>query len=526
LIGSSFPSLPQSAKKFVADPPVDAKTQNKGIRIMKRITYALFSAFLLLAVAGTASSQIQVASTGSDKSNREGEKPKKNDKKDTAEKDEVTAAPQTSSDSKCESCRWFEPTAATFSMRYRTTTDTTNDRMLNQGQQRTILAGKFKFDREGKYTVNVHASSGYYFNWAYADTGMGNTVNEVIRKAAPGMAPYVVPELAPAAIQQAVSGYIAANFPGATPDQIAQLTPVLTAQFTPIVSEQIRLGLIQELSNTDTRTKGWNLYVRQLYFQAKPVRGLEFSYGSLPINKGVNTEATSYDDDGYVSGGRVSVKRPKDYWFDEMSATYGYLGDIFTPNFFRRTERFGQANYYQLLLRKKFNGGKIDVSTDYTFQTGTDTMRQAVLFNVKGSKVFDTVRVEAYQRIGDNIVNGKIFNSGAGFYVQGEKKLFDRLTLNGGVASVDRHYTVYGEYDTATLDWFGFAINGDQTGLGKRFVGKANYKLTKDLGVSMLYSQTFANDPAEMRYYWNKTHFNVALTYDILKGVKRLGWFK
>ncbi len=490
---------------------------------MKKLLYVLCAGVLTLSLGNAVTAQEQIAKKAFEPTKEE--KVKKEDKK-TAEDKDQNAAAQAGSTSGCESCRWFEPTAATFSLRYRTTTDANDVRTLDQGQQRIVLAGKFKFDKEGRYTINAHASSGYYFNWAYADTGWGNTVNDAIKKGAPGMADIITREVAPPAIDSAVQNYIRAYYPNATPAQVAQLTPVLTAQFTPIVTPQVRATLFNQFSNINTRTKGWNLYVRQLYLKAEPVDGLEFSYGSLPINKGVNSEATSYDDDGYVSGGRVSVKRPKQLWFDEMSATYAYLGDVFQPNFFRRTKRFKQSNYHQFLVRKKLMGGKVDVSADYTFQDGSDTMREAVLFDVKGSKVLDTVRVEAYQRLGDVVVRGKTFEAGSGFHVQGEKTLFKRLTLTGGVASIDRHYTVYGEYSNTSLDWFGFALNGDQTGIGKRVITKANYKLTDDLSVSMLYSQTFANKTEDMRYYWNKTHFNVAVTYDVLKGVKRLGWFK
>lgn len=447
------------------------------------------------------------------------------DAKTTTEEKEPAKSAQTAS-AECESCRWFEPTAATFSTRYRTVTTVSDQRILNQNQQRIVLAGKFKFDKEGKYSVNVHASSGYYFNWAYADTGWGNTTNDAIHKAAPSLATYATREVAPPLIASTVSNYIAVNYPNATPAQIAQLTPVLTAQFTPIVTGRVYNGLLSQFQSTNTRTKGWNIFVRQLYFQAKPVRGLEFQYGSLPINKGVNSEATSYDDDGYVSGGRVSLKRPKQFFFDEISATYAYLGDVFKPNFFRRTERFKQSNYHQFLVRKKLFGGKVDVSTDYTFQDGSDTMREGVVVDVKKSKVLDFVRFEAYQRVGDNVVGGKTFKSGNGYYVAAEKTFAKRLTLNGGVADIDRNYTVYGEYDQKGLDYYGFALNGDQTGIGRRFIGRANFKLTNDLSVSTLYSHTFANNSDASRFYWNKTHFNVAVTYDVLKAAKKLGWFK
>jgi len=491
---------------------------------MKKFIYVLFTGLLLLAATGTEFAQEKIALAKTVKS----DKKESETNKDSADKEvSNSTTTQSSNDSSCESCRWFEPTAATFSMRYRTITNSANVRTFNQGQQRIVLGGKFKFDKEGRYTINAQASSGYYFNWAYADTGLGNTGNDALHKSAPAMGYWIAEYQLPGVVQTAVQNYIRVNYPTATPAQIAQLTPVLTAQFTPVIRPQVFSGVVKSLENTDRPGKGWNIYVRQLYFQAKPINGVELSYGSLPINKGVNSESTSYDDDGYVSGGRISIKRPKQLWFDEMSATYAYLGDVYTPNFFRRAERFKQSNYHQFLLRKKLFNGRVDASVDYTFQDGTDTMREGALIKVKETKFLDTIRVEAYQRIGTNQVNNKIFKGGNGFYIQGEKTIADKLTLSAGVASIDRNYSVYGEYSYSGLDFYGFALNGDQTGVGKRVITKANYKLTDDLSISMLYSQTFNNDPNEMRFYWNKTHFNVAVTYDILKGVKKhFGWFK
>ena len=443
-----------------------------------------------------------------------------------ADVDKETAAKQQDTSSKCESCRWFEPTAASFSMRYRTTTDSGDVRNLNQGQHRIILGGKFKFDKEGRYSINAMASSGYYFNWAYAEFGWGAGGDESVRRGAANMAPWIVRDQLPGAVDQAVSGYIAANYPNATPTEIAILRPTLIDQFTPVVRQAVNDEVMNTLSTQSGSPKGWNLFLRQLYFRAEPIDGLEFSYGSLPINKGVNSEATAYDNDGYVSGGRVSVKRPKQFWFDEMSVTYAYLGDVYTPNFFRRTDRFKQSNYHQFLLGKKLFNGRVNASADYTFQDGTDTMREGVLINTKETKIFDSIRVEAYQRIGDNYVNNRTFKAGNGFYVEGEKTIAKKLNLAGGFANIDRNYSVYGEYSYVGLDYYGFSLNGDQTGLGRRFVGKANYKLSDDIGLSLLYSRAIGNDVEDMRYYWNKSHFNVAVTYDILQGVKRLGWFR
>ena len=71
-------------------------------------------------------------------------------------------------------------------------------------------------------------------------------------------------------------------------------------------------------------TSGWNntgigmgdwqapLAVRVVYFAAQPASGIEAQYGSLYILKGESSEITTYDEDGYVIGERVSVRRPRD----------------------------------------------------------------------------------------------------------------------------------------------------------------------------------------------------------------------
>src|SRR5690349_5272455 len=113
---------------------------------MKKLIYVLFIGLLLSAATGTDFAQEKTALAkmvkSDDKENKDSET-----KKDSANKEISASTSQTTSESKCETCRWFEPTAASFSIRYRTTTDTGNVRNLNQAQQRIVLGGKFKFDK-------------------------------------------------------------------------------------------------------------------------------------------------------------------------------------------------------------------------------------------------------------------------------------------------------------------------------------------------------------------------------------------
>ena len=70
---------------------------------------------------------------------------------------------------------------------------------------------------------------------------------------------------------------------------------------------------------TGTRfTSGWdntgwgiadaqkNLAFKAMYFAAVPIPGVEAQYGGLYIVRGESTELTTYDEDGYVTGERVS----------------------------------------------------------------------------------------------------------------------------------------------------------------------------------------------------------------------------
>src|SRR5690349_16856428 len=81
---------------------------------------------------------------------------------------------------------------------------------------------------------------------------------------------------------------------------------------------------------------GRDHYMKQLYVDAAPVAGLDFQGGGLYVNRGENTEFTSYDDDGYLIGGRASIRKPALLYVDELSVTHGMLGPANVPNLWSR----------------------------------------------------------------------------------------------------------------------------------------------------------------------------------------------
>jgi len=123
-----------------------------------------------------------------------------------------------------------------------------------------------------------------------------------------------------------------------------------------------------------------DLNVKQFYFAAAPISGLELRYGGVYVNRGEGTQITTYDNDLYLTGQRVTVKRPKQLWFDEISATQAYLGDPKLPSVWDRLHRLNESNYYQLLVGKKV-GMRLGVSADYTSADDVSTWRTAFARN-------------------------------------------------------------------------------------------------------------------------------------------------
>lgn len=327
--------------------------------------------------------------------------------------------------------RWLDLDAFSFSYRWRDEANTYGTHLYDTGQERQLIEGRFKLDQEGKYSINFRASSGNYFTWAYADN-IGYGYNEEI--------------------------------------------PFTHKLYTPLQAKLYNNGLKYDLidkTSNNQHNDGWALYFRQLYFSAAPIKQVAVEYGSLGFNRGAGTEITSYDEDGYLDGERLRLRDPQHIFFDEVSVTYGYVGNYSTPNFFARGDQLLQSNYHQFLLEKKLSH-HLKASTDYTFQNKTDTVREALLVYTHESHVLDSARVELYQRVDSVPAQGIIIPTGNGWAFTGAKTFNKKFQLEGGYASIDQHYDAL--EDSRFKDAVGSVINGDNYGIGDRFFTRANYK--------------------------------------------------
>jgi hypothetical protein len=231
-------------------------------------------------------------------------------------------------------------------------------------------------------------------------------------------------------------------------------------------------------------------YVKQLYFEAKPIKPLAIQFGGIAPNNGENTEITGYDNDVYLMGERVSVRDAKRFYFDEISATNGFLGDPTRPNVFRRFKRLDESNYHQFLIRKNI-GKRASFSADYTFDSGTDTLRQAVKLNVPELKVVDSLRFENYERLDPR--------PGYGFGLTGEKKVTPKLSLIGGVTKIS--HTV---------------LNGDRYPRGTRLYLGGTYKITREFSINPIIIQGVGPLAAPSI---PRTRFEIVAAYNFLEAL-------
>ncbi|MGE3274019.1 MAG: hypothetical protein AB7O67_02830 [Vicinamibacterales bacterium] len=234
--------------------------------------------------------------------------------------------------------------------------------------------------------------------------------------------------------------------------------------------------------------------VEQLFLQARPNDAIEIQFGGLGMYRGLSTEITTWDSDTYMAGERLIVKPGGRV--TEVALTTGYLGDRREPNFFKRADRLGDFNFAQLGLGAHLHP-RVEVSGDYTYEDGRDTLRQAVTISLPTPGRLE-LQLEAYERVSPDTAQG--------FNAYGEVRPHGRLRIGAGVTSIDRRYG---------------GLNGDKYDDGTRAYGDVNLRLTGDLSLSFFATQAFATDYA----IENERRWDIQLNFNPTARLKRLGVF-
>jgi hypothetical protein len=187
---------------------------------------------------------------------------------------------------------------------------------------------------------------------------------------------------------------------------------------------------------------------------------------------------------------RLQIRSPKMLYFDEISVTNGYVGDLNRPNIFRRLKHLNRSNYHQFLFRKQVTK-QVGFSADYTFESGIDTLRQAIKVKLTKSHFLDSLLYENYERIDPH--------PGFGFALTGEKKLLPKLTLIGGFAKISHSM-----------------LNSDRFPRGERVYFSAAYKITHGLTLNPVIIQAVGPLPTPTT---PRTRFEIIASYNILEAL-------
>jgi hypothetical protein len=243
---------------------------------------------------------------------------------------------------------------------------------------------------------------------------------------------------------------------------------------------------------------GADHYLKQLYVDAAPVKGFEAQFGGLYVIRGEVTEYVSYDDDGYLVGGRASIRLPKSLYLDEISVTHGHLGPSNQPNLWDRWKLLDNTNYTQVLGAKRFSQ-MVSSSLDYTHYQDTDTIRGAITLHFKPKAAISTLRYEQYVRTSEP-------NSAAGFNLSAERPITKWVRLQGGYTTVDEHYG---------------GLNADRIQRGRRFWALANVPIWGPLTGTVFATRALDADYSIS----NKVRFEAVLTWDVLNSLHKTGVF-
>ena len=240
-------------------------------------------------------------------------------------------------------------------------------------------------------------------------------------------------------------------------------------------------------------TPSAKVYLKDFYLSGSPRNLFEVQIGGIPIHRGESTEITSYSNNGYMMGERISIRRPERLFFDEISVTGAYLNDKDGPGVFDRFHHLAEMNYHQFLVSKKIHKG-VSLSADYTFQDGIETLRQAIRLSPPKNPFLDSLVFENYQRLD--------FHPAWGFALSVQKNPTPRLALTLAYIDIDQHY----------VNW-----NADRLGKGRRAFIFASYNFWREFSAGFFASKAFANSfPVN-----NATRFDFMILYDFLKALKR-----
>jgi hypothetical protein len=233
-----------------------------------------------------------------------------------------------------------------------------------------------------------------------------------------------------------------------------------------------------------TGSRSFQTSMKQLFAAVRPARAVRIEVGGLDIARGQSTEATTYDNDGYVVGQRVSVGGV-DRGMGTLLVTRAHLGDLDTPNVLPRLRRLDRSNLHQVQVTRQFRPATI--SAEYTRHAESDVVRAATLLDVRATRVAHGLRFENYARLDPD--------QAYGFALTLRRQLSPALAVDLGLSRIDPDYG---------------PLNGDRFATGQRAFGGLALEARPGLTLSTVLLQVVGGYP----FTGPRTRLDVVLMYD------------
>jgi len=228
----------------------------------------------------------------------------------------------------------------------------------------------------------------------------------------------------------------------------------------------------------------WSYNLKSLYLGQRIGKHIEAQAGGLEFDRGVGTEMTYADNDGWVEGYRLSYAGLGHNLPDKVSVTVGYVGDFYQPNVFARLPRMGEENYIQVLATKKLDRTR-DLSAEYDSLQGIRYTREAFRWQKLPLPITPDLALEAMTRASDNPTFGW-----AGSL---QRSLPSKMPVRAGVFYSDVPRGLFQKGSSQVL------LNGDSYVLGKRIGPTLTVTPFKNFEVS-LFGGKRLDDTASTRY--------------------------
>lgn len=191
--------------------------------------------------------------------------------------------------------------------------------------------------------------------------------------------------------------------------------------------------------------------LKDLFLGQRVGSRVELRAGGIEFDRGVGSEATLADEDGFQVGYQLLYAPPRGWWLDRLQVTVSRVGEFHHPSVFARFPGMTDPNAVQALAEKRLTE-KLEVSGEFDRIEGVEFVRGALRWAPPA--FLDRMTLESIVRTANN--------PSLGYSVQLARRLGVRRPYSLTLTYSHMESGVFANQGARLL------LNGDQPNLGQR----------------------------------------------------------